>query len=143
MIDTKCPYLAVDGIVHIHDKIVLIERENPPLGYAFPGGFVDYGESCEDAVVREVKEEICLDAKVTGVLGVYSEPLRDERAHIVSIAYILTAPKGSIPRAADDAKDAFLITPHDACQKILIADHRQMLIDFYHQYWDKWTTKRE
>jgi ADP-ribose pyrophosphatase YjhB (NUDIX family) len=132
------PKLSVDAIIHIHDKIVLIERKNPPLGYAFPGGFVDVGESCEEAVVREAKEEVCLDCKVQGVLGVYSEPDRDKRGHIVSIAYILTAPKGSIPRAADDAKEAFLTTPHYACKKVLVVDHKQMLLDFYHKYWDKW-----
>lgn len=139
----ETPKLTVDAIIHIHDKIVLIERKNPPLGYAFPGGFVDVGESCEEAVLREAKEEVCLDCKVRSVLGVYSEPDRDKRGHIVSIAYILTAPKGSIPIAADDAKEAFLTTPRYACKKILVADHKQMLIDFYHHYWDKWTTIRE
>lgn len=128
----KGPYLVVDAIIEVGNKIVLIERKNPPFGYAFPGGFVDYGETCEEAVVREVKEETCLDATVIGVLGVYSVPIRDERAHIVSIAYRLRA--DGVPRAADDAKDAFLIGPKEACKEVLIADHNQMLIDFYNAY---------
>jgi len=137
------PKIAVDAIIHVFDKIVLIKRKFPPLGYAFPGGFMDIGETCEQAVVREAKEETGLICEVSGVLGVYSDPIRDKRGHVVSITYILTAPKGSIPVAADDAKEAFLTTPHDACQKVLVADHKQMLIDFYHKYWDKWTTVRE
>jgi len=139
----ETPKLTVDGIIHVHNRIVMIERKNPPLGYAFPGGFVEVGESCEDAVVRELKEEVGLDCIVRGVLGVYSEPDRDKRGHIVTITYILTAPKGSKPIAADDAKKAFLITPHEANKKVLVVDHKQMLIDFYNHYWDKWSTIRE
>jgi len=139
----ETPKLTVDAIIHVFNKIVLIKRKFPPLGYAFPGGFVDIGESCEQAVKREAKEETGLICKVSGPLGVYSDPNRDRRGHIVSVAYILTAPKGSIPVAADDAKEAFLVTPYEASRKTLVADHGQMLIDFYHQYWDKWTTIRE
>ena len=64
---TKCPYLAVDAIIEmggIYSQLVVIKRLNPPLGYALPGGFVDYGETLEQAVVREVKEEVSLDAKI-------------------------------------------------------------------------------
>ena len=139
----ETPKLAVDAIIHVFDKIVIIKRKNPPLGYAFPGGFVDIGETCEQAVVREAKEETSLVCEVRSVLGVYSDPQRDKRGHIVSIAYILTAPKGSVPVAADDADGAFLITPFEASRKTLVADHGKMLIDFYYQYWDKWTTVRE
>jgi len=130
----ETPKVAVDAIIHVDGKIVLIKRKYPPLGYAFPGGFVDVGESCEDAVVREVKEEVNLNAIVSGVLGVYSDPSRDERGHIISIAYLLAA-QGT-PKASDDAKEAFLLTPKEACKKVLIADHKQMLIDFYNAHWD-------
>lgn len=140
----ETPKLTVDAIIHVFNKIVLIKRKFPPLGYAFPGGFVDIGETCEQAVRREAKEETGLTCKIQSLLGVYSDPNRDKkRGHIVSVAYILTAPKGSIPVAADDAKEAFLVTPYQASHKTLIADHGQMLINFYHHYWDKWSTIRE
>ena len=61
--------------------IVLVERKNPPPGWALPGGFVDYGESCEAAAVREAREETGLDVVLTGLVGVYSDPARDPRGH--------------------------------------------------------------
>jgi len=131
----ETPKIAVDAIINVNGKVVLIKRKYPPFGFAFPGGFVDVGESCEDAVVREAKEEVNLYATVLGVLGVYSDPSRDERGHIVSIAYLLAA-QGT-PKAGDDAKEAFLFTPKEACKQPLVADHGQMLVDFYNAHWDK------
>jgi len=82
------PYLTVDGVVKIFTPkfqgIVLIKRKNPPLGFALPGGFVDRGESVEDALRREMKEEINLDIKIEKFLGVYSDPSRDPRLHTAS-----------------------------------------------------------
>lgn len=128
----ETPKVTVDAIIQVSSYIVLIKRKNPPLGFAFPGGFVDVGESCEDAVVREVKEETGLSARVVELLGVYSDPKRDKRGHIVTVTYILTA--YGIPEAADDAKEAFLIGPGEALGKDMIADHNQMLKDFLHKY---------
>ena len=128
VIDAKCPYITVDAIIEVGKKIVLIERKNPPLGYAFPGGFVDYGESLEDAVVREVKEETGLHFLITSQLKAYSNPNRDPRAHIITVAFWGRA--AAIPVAADDAKKAFLISPGQALNKVLIADHRQILLDY-------------
>ena len=93
----KTPFLAVDGIIKLYDEnenfkgIVLIERLNKPFGLAIPGGFVDIGETVEDAVVREMKEETSLEISIESLLGVYSDPKRDDRFHTVSVVYICKA----------------------------------------------------
>lgn len=69
------------------DGIVLVERLNPPHGWALPGGFVDEGETCEAAAIREMREETGLDVVLTGLLGVYSDPRRDPRQHTMSVVY--------------------------------------------------------
>ena len=98
------PLLTVDIIIEIVERgIVLIERKNPPHGWAFPGGFVDYGESLEKAAVREAKEETSLDVTLTEQFYTYSDPDRDPRHHTVSTVYIAAA--DGMPRGADDAKE--------------------------------------
>ena len=97
------PLLTVDIIVELADAtIVLIERKNPPHGWALPGGFVDYGESIEHAAIREAEEEISLNVTLTEQFYTYSDPRRDPRHHTVSTVFIATAV--GVPRAADDAK---------------------------------------
>jgi ADP-ribose pyrophosphatase YjhB (NUDIX family) len=83
-----CPLIAVDVIIEIDGRIVLIERKNYPPGWAIPGGFVDVGESVEAAAIREMREETGLDVELTDLLGVYSRPDRDPRGHTVSIVYV-------------------------------------------------------
>jgi len=128
------PYLTTDGIVEIYDKsenflgIVLIQRKNEPIGLALPGGFVDVGESVEDAVIREMKEEISLDVEITKLFGVYSDPSRDKRFHTVSIVYICKA--YGKPIGADDAKEAILIKPQDIKLDKLVFDHGLILKDY-------------
>lgn len=132
MIDT--PYVSVDGIVQIVDEndliqgIVLIERLNRPIGLALPGGFVDKGESVENALIREMKEEICLDVSIKSLLGVYSDPLRDERFHTVSIVYICKAQ--GIPVGADDAKSAYICPLDTIPFEKLVFDHAQIIRDY-------------
>ncbi len=84
------PLLAVDALIIYEGKIVLIKRKNPPYQghFALPGGFVEIGETVEAAVVREAKEETGLDIEILKLLGVYSEPSRDPRGHVVSICYL-------------------------------------------------------
>ena len=86
------PLLAADTIIELtdfHDRpIVLIERANPPFGWAIPGGFVDVGEIVEYAAVREAKEEVCLDISLIALLGIYSDPSRDNRGHTVTAVYV-------------------------------------------------------
>tara|TARA_Y100001973_G_C5117886_1_gene291128 strand:- start:485 stop:925 length:441 start_codon:yes stop_codon:yes gene_type:complete len=103
---SKNPHLAVDIIIEVDNKIVLIERKKSPHGWAITGGFVNYGESVEHAAIREAKEETGLEVTLTDLLYVYSEPSRDPRKHVVSVAFIAKAE--GVPVGADDAKKAGL-----------------------------------
>jgi 8-oxo-dGTP diphosphatase len=125
------PLIAVDIIIELVDRdarpIVLIERKNPPYGWAIPGGFVDVGETLEQAAVREAKEETCLDVSLTGLLGNYSDPSRDARHHTVSAVYIARAT--GVPKAADDAAHLELFTL-DSLPETLAFDHGKILADY-------------
>ncbi|TET73859.1 MAG: NUDIX hydrolase, partial [Candidatus Aminicenantes bacterium] len=104
----KYPIPTVDIIIEITRKngqegIILIKRKNPPHGWALPGGFVDYGESLEEAAVREAKEETSLDIRLKSQFHTYSDPKRDSRKHTISTVYVATA-QGR-PKAQDDAQD--------------------------------------
>ncbi len=122
------PFLTVDGIVEYEDGIVMIERKNPPFGWALPGGFVDYGESAEDAVMREVKEETSLDFKDIRQFHTYSEPHRDVRFHTVSIVFVGKG-KGRL-KASDDAKNAAVFRKDNLPSKIAF-DHRRIIEDYF------------
>jgi len=103
----KTPKLTVDGIILKNNRILLIKRGNPPFKgkWAFPGGFVEYGEKTEDAVIREVLEETGLDTKIKDLMGVYSDPNRDPRGHTISVVYLLDVCGGFLS-GADDASEA-------------------------------------
>ena len=125
------PLLAADAIIELIDKpgrpIVLIERKNPPYGWAIPGGFVDVGERLEIAAIREAKEEVCLDVSLKALLGMYSDPARDNRGHTVTAVYVTEA-QGE-PQAADDAKNLDIFDL-DNLPDELAFDHRQVLDDY-------------
>jgi 8-oxo-dGTP diphosphatase len=123
----------VDGIIELYkdnnfEGIVLIERLNNPLGLAIPGGFVDIGESVEDAVVREMKEETDLDVEILSLLNVYSDPSRDPRFHTASVVYICKA-EGT-PKGLDDAKEAIVYKKEEIPFDKLVFDHAQILRDY-------------
>jgi len=124
-----CPLLSVDAVCMYRGSIVLIERKNPPLGLALPGGMVDVGERVETAVIRELKEETNLWGNIVSFIGVYSDPKRDFRDHIITLAYVVEAEPSSEPKAMDDAKSIALLEPNDALAQELIADHRKILED--------------
>lgn len=102
----KSPKLTVDAVIFEGDEVVLVKRMNPPFkdAWALPGGFVEYGEKVEKAVVREAKEETGLKVEVIELVGVYSDPKRDPRGHTVGVAY-LCKKKGGELKADSDAKE--------------------------------------
>ena len=125
------PIVAADAIIELADRpgrpIVLIERRNPPPGWAIPGGFIDIGETTEQAAIREALEETCLQVELITLLGVYSDPRRDSRGHTIGIVYIAQAT--GTPQAADDAADTgvFHLTN---LPETLAFDHRRILDDY-------------
>lgn len=126
----KTPFLTVDIIIELGEGIVLIKRKYPPIAWALPGGFVDYGESLEDAAIREAKEETSLDVILERQLHTYSDPRRDLRSHNVTTVYTATA-QGR-PRAADDAKEVGVFT-RETLPKDLAFDHAQILEDYFNE----------
>ena len=123
------PFLTVDGIIEYNQGIVMIERSNPPLGWALPGGFVDYGESVEEAVAREIKEETNLDFLNFKQFKVYSKGDRDPRFHTASVVFIGQG-KGSL-KADSDAKAAGVFKL-DSLPKEIAFDHRKVIEDYIH-----------
>ena len=125
------PGLAADTIIELVDRpgrpLVLIERKNPPYGWAIPGGFVDVGESMEQAAIREALEETALHIRLINLLGVYSDPARDPRGHTVSAVYIAEA--AGEPCAQDDAAELAIFTLDDIPDKLAF-DHKLILNDY-------------
>jgi 8-oxo-dGTP diphosphatase len=125
----KLPSLAVDCVVFDPEgRLLLIRRKNPPFRglYALPGGFVEYGESTEHAAARELAEETGLEATAVMLIGVYSDPHRDPRGHVVSIAYRAEV-RHHRPRAGDDAADAEFMANWETQE--LAFDHRRIVED--------------
>jgi 8-oxo-dGTP diphosphatase len=127
----KTPLVAADIIIELTDRpgrpIVLIERKHEPLGWALPGGFVDIGETVEHAAVREAAEETSLQVTLLALLGVYSDPKRDQRGHSVGIAFAATAT--GTPKAMDDAAN-IAVFELDKLPKELAFDHHTILRDY-------------
>jgi 8-oxo-dGTP diphosphatase len=126
----RTPLLAVDLIIrHAAQpgRVLVIERRNPPFGWALPGGFVDDGEPVEAAAVREAREETALTVRLEALLGVYSEPSRDARGHTVSAVYVARG-EGEA-QAQDDARALDWLDPEDR-NVALAFDHRYILDDY-------------
>lgn len=125
----ESPALTVDGIVLFDGQIVLIQRKNPPFQdmYALPGGFVEVGETVENAVIREIEEETGLKTKIKRLVGVYSDPDRDPRGHTVSAVFELEV-KGGELKGGDDASSA-KIFKFDK-MPVLAFDHDKIIRDY-------------
>ena len=121
------PFPTVDIIIRVGSQVVLIERKNAPHGWALPGGFVDYGESLEQAAAREAVEETGLALENLRQFRAYSDPNRDPRQH--NISFVFTAAGRGTLRGGDDAARARLF-PLDALPAPLCFDHEQILADY-------------
>ena len=127
------PVPAVDLIIEIDGQgWVLIERRNPPPGWALPGGFVEVGESLEQAAVREAREETCLEVELLGQFHTYSDPARDPRMHCISTVFVARA-EGTT-KAEDDAKSV-AVFPRDRLPEVMAFDHRKILEDYLNSHW--------
>lgn len=122
------PLVTVDIIIEIDNGIILIERKNPPYGWALPGGFTDYGESLETSAVREAKEETSLDIQLVEQFHTYSDPDRDPRHHTVTTVFI--ARGFGTPKSADDAKNIAVFTRNDLPEPIAF-DHKKIICDYF------------
>ena len=131
MKQSRYPRLAADVIICMNGfptSIVLVKRKFPPEGWAIPGGFVEYGESVEQAAVREALEETSLHVKLLRQFHVYSEPGRDPRGHTVTIVFVASA-EGT-PIAQDDAADVQIVLK-DHLPFPIAFDHQTILSDYF------------
>lgn len=128
MTERRNPCPTVDLIIEMGEQgIVLIKRKNPPQCWALPGGYVDYGESLEEAAVREAWEETSLHVKLIRQFHSYSDPRRDPRQHNITTVFIAQA--GGKPVAADDAAEVSVF-PLDRLPRELAFDHAEILRDY-------------
>ncbi len=122
------PVPTVDIIIEFQDRgLVLIERANPPPGWALPGGFVDYGETLEAAAIREAREETGLTVTLLGQFHTYSDPRRDPRQHTITTVYV--AQGEGQPQAADDARRLAIFAP-EQLPPVLAFDHSLILSEY-------------
>ena len=127
------PVLTVDAIVVKDEKFLLIKRKNPPYGWALPGGLVDKGETVETAVVRELKEETCLEAGDIKFYKIVSDPNRDPRFHAISAVYIITNVTGTAV-AADDAKEVGWFSYDEIMAMDIAFDHKDIISNYFQTY---------
>lgn len=119
------PLLAVDIVIYRGTGYVFIKRKNEPFKgqYALPGGFVDVGETLEQAAVREAKEETNLDVEIIGMVGIYDDPSRDPRGHVVTVCFVARG-WGNL-EGKDDATEAIVIDSLEIPK--LAFDHNKMI----------------
>lgn len=129
----KPPILTTTAIIEVYEQnnfkgIVLIERGKAPFGKALPGGKVEYGETVEAAVRREMLEEVNLELADLQQFHVYSDPSRDFRHHSVEVTHVAKAYQE--PMAGDDAAKAFVVKVEDIPWNDFAFDHAQILRDW-------------
>jgi len=126
------PVPTVDIIIEYESGIVLIERRNPPPGWALPGGFIDRGESAESAAVREAAEETGLALSDLRQFHVYSDPDRDPRLHTITTVFVASG-SGRL-EASDDAVNARVVDPTRLPEEVAF-DHREIIADYVAGRW--------
>jgi 8-oxo-dGTP diphosphatase len=127
----ETPLLTVDAVIlYESDKIVLIRRKNPPYQgeLALPGGFVDIGETVENACIREAREETNLNVQINKLIGVFSDPKRDPRGHTVTIAFLCEPLiESSKPKAQDDAASLEIVPLSKVSSLTMAFDHMDII----------------
>jgi 8-oxo-dGTP diphosphatase len=142
----KNPAPTVDIAITDGKRIVVVKRGREPFKgkWALPGGFVEYGETVEDAAAREALEETGIEVRLMSILGVYSAPDRDPRNHHISIVFVATALNGE-PKGGDDAADATWRNLDSLRIGDLAFDHDMIIDDLRHYLEDRketfWSTK--
>lgn len=121
------PLPAVDVIIEVPEGIVLVRRAREPLGWALPGGFVNEGETVEEAAAREAREETGLEVELVEQFAVYSDPARDPRTHTLSVVFLARG-RGA-PHGGDDAAEARAV-PLDRLPSPLCFDHGRIVADY-------------
>lgn len=121
--------VSVDIIIEFGGGVILVKRKNPPIGWALPGGFVEYGESLEEAALREAKEETGLNVELVRQFHTYSAPNRDIRCHTISTVFIAKVKSGEL-KASSDAEDVKIFYSDNLPSEIVF-DHKDILKDYF------------
>lgn len=122
--------VTTDALVRRGDQVLLVRRKYPPPGWALPGGFLELGESLEDAVLRELEEETGLKGRILRQLHTYSDPARDPRGHTVTTVFLVAVHRSSKPRAADDAAGVSFF-PLNRLPRPMAFDHGKIVRDYH------------
>lgn len=141
------PSLAVEGIIEYNEdesvpdcqkcKVVMVLRRDPPVDkYAIPGGFVKLGESAEDAVLREMKEETNLSLSLASLeqFKMFSDPMKDKRRQTATLVFRYVAPNLDLLHSGDDAKAVRAVDLKDVLLLTLAFDHAQVMTEYIHRY---------
>lgn len=146
--EQRNPYPTVDIVLQQHDTVLMVARAKDPFKdmLALPGGFINRGETAEDAAIREAKEETSLEIEPLEILGVYSDPTRDPRGHVMSVVFVGLVINGKASAGDDAARLEWLPIADLVKSKNRIAfDHATILSDYIK--WKSaggtfWSTKR-
>jgi 8-oxo-dGTP diphosphatase len=129
--DIKTPYLAIDAVVIKNKKILLMKRRNEPFKdyWAIPGGFVERGETLKEAVKREALEETGLEVSPKKIIGVYDDPKRDSRGHVIALAFLCTPKGGKLRPQPEEVSDVKFFSVQEIRKLKIAFDHRKIIKD--------------